>query len=286
MSLNGKVWAPIGPSPIARARSPQRPGHRYRGQPEQRQHHLHRHEPGRVVDARATKARPGHRSSTGRRARHRRAGRDRDRSGRPSIIYVGTGDPNGSQFWGERRSRRPGCPSRPTAARAGYASARDTHRALRATRTSSSTRKSTSSSSIRPTASRLPRVRSRRLRLLRWRVKLDAGARPPLGDVRSLVLDRTSPAAARILFAGVTARSVPVQRRRAELGTDPRRCHHGSLRRTLAARQESSASSARFVVALAPPTSPPNPAASRCSTPRWSGQGRASSARPIPWAFS
>ena len=55
----------------------------------------------------------------------------------------------------------------------------------------------------------------------------------PGGDVRSLVMDPTSPANTRILYAGVTGQGrVSVQRWRGELDTDPERRHHGGRERT------------------------------------------------------
>jgi hypothetical protein len=80
----------------------------------------------------------------------------------------------------------------------------------------------------------------------------------PLGDVRSLVLDQTSPTAARILYAGVTGVGV-VQ------STDGGQNWVTILNATIPAVASSLSGGgfsgfSKVVVALAPPTSPPDPA--------------------------
>ncbi len=67
MSLNGTVWAPIGPSPMNEPRRGQRTCHRYRGQSQQ---------PERVVS----------RLRTGRRLAQRRRGQHVDPDFRPSEL--------------------------------------------------------------------------------------------------------------------------------------------------------------------------------------------------------
>ena len=80
----------------------------------------------------------------------------------------------------------------------------------------------------------------------------------PFGDARSLVLDQTSPTAARILFAGVTGVGVVQSTNGGQNGsqslTPPtRRC-------PAASRAADFSGFRKVVVALAPPTSPPNAA--------------------------
>ena len=233
MSLNGTVWEPIGPSPIdqgaisangqvtAIAVNPNNPNIIYIGTAWGGVW-LTR-DGGSHLDADL-------RSSAF--ARRRRSRRDRDRSGQHQHHLRRNQQPRrlavlrrsdaaaGRAVQVDRRRRR-----------VGSGSVSDIRRARRAMRASSSIRSSTSSSSIRPTPRRLSRVQRRPLRFHRWRLQLDQG-RVPGGDVRSLSLDPTSPAAARILYAGVSGVGV-VQSTDGGLNwnDDPQRRHPGGRRR-------------------------------------------------------
>ncbi len=152
------------------------------------------------------------------------------------IIYVGTSNRAAPRADTIHQPPR-GCSSRPTAARAGFASVRAFRRATRAMRTFLQPGRSTSSSSIRPThhvylasmpACSFPAMAA----------STGPRRRGPVGDTRSLALDLT-PASARVPVRGYPARRVPVHRWRAELDAGPQRRH---ARRSHGARAVASSS--------------------------------------------
>ena len=121
-------------------------------------------------------------------------------------------------------------------------------------------------------ADRLPRVVDRRLPLHRRRAELDLGTGSG-GDARSLVLDAILPRRRADPVRGHHGRGrLPVQRRRAELGAILDRGHAAVA---AAVGGDAGRGFSKVVVALAPPTSPPNAAGVQVLYVSLSGTGGA-----------
>ena len=189
-----------------------------------------------------------------------------------NVIYAGTTSREGSVFAGSAKTTQPpaGCSNRPTAARAGSSSAPPIRPALRATRACFSVSSSPWSSSTRPITQTVYLASNAGLF-----VSKDGGynwkqGAAPAGDVRTLALDVTSPPAARILYAGV-------------YGVGVVQSSDGGLNWTTILSASTPAVAAalagggigKFMIAPAPPTSPPAPGGVRVLYATMVGTGSA-----------